>query len=145
MPIATLAERRAECELLCKRFPSLALLPLDRNSKELKPLKLSLRNALAGYSFRTGKSIRHFLFPARETSQERRYYYRIYDFNSPRWRAVRAAAEPYRLRTSDFFEEKVLHELLPGPDAMISVQDGIMDVSGLKTLIGFFLWLKEHA
>jgi hypothetical protein len=144
MPIATIAERRAESELLCKRFPVLAALPLDRNSHETRPLKLGLRHLLASYPLRGWRVFHRFMLPKHKQKTERRYYYRIYDFNSPGWMAVRNAAEPYRARTFEFFDKNVLQELLPGPNVSVGVQDGITDASGLKMLTGFFLWLKDH-
>jgi asparagine synthase (glutamine-hydrolysing) len=144
MPIATIAERRAENQLLCKRFPPLAALPLDRNTYDTKPLEPRIRYLLADYLSHKLRVFRRPLFGGRKQNVERRYYYRIYDFNSPGWVAVRKLAEPHRALTLDFFEKDFLQELLPGPDARLRFQDGIMDASGLKMLTGFFLWANDH-
>jgi asparagine synthase (glutamine-hydrolysing) len=144
MPIATIGERRAENELLCKKFPELAALPLDRNTYDTEPLKPRLRHLLASYLSHRLTVSRRLMLPKHKQNVERRYYYRIYDFNSPGWVAVRNAAELYRARTFDFFERNVLQELLPGPNAALRFEDGIVDASGLKMLTGFFLWSKNH-
>jgi asparagine synthase (glutamine-hydrolysing) len=144
MPIATIGERRAENELLCKKFPKLAALTLDRNTYDTQPLKPRIRYLLASYLSHRLTVFRRRLFPERKQNVERRYYYRTYDFNSPGWVAVRKVAEPHRARTFDFFERNFLQELLPGPDASLRFQDGIIDASGLKMLTGFFLWSKDH-
>jgi len=144
MPIATIGARRAENELLCKRFPKLAALPLDRNTFDTRPLKPRIRYLLASQLSQRLTTFRRRLLPEHQRSLERRYYYRIYDFNSPGWAAVRKVAEPHRARTFDFFEKDVLQELLPGPDVSLRFKDGIIDASGLKMLTGFFLWSKDH-
>jgi asparagine synthase (glutamine-hydrolysing) len=144
MPIATIGERRAENELLRKKFPELAALPLDRNTYDTEPLKPRLRHLLASYLSHRLTVSRRLMLPKHKQNVERRYYYRIYDFNSPGWVAVRNAAELYRARTFDFFERNVLQELLPGPNVALRFEDGIVDASGLKMLTGFFLWSKNH-
>jgi len=144
MPIATIGERRAENELLRKKFPELAALPLDRNTYDTEPLKPRLRHLLASYLSHRLTVSRRLMLPKHKQNVERRYYYRIYDFNSPGWVGVRNAAELYRARTFDFFERNVLQELLPGPNAALRFEDGIVDASGLKMLTGFFLWSKNH-
>jgi asparagine synthase (glutamine-hydrolysing) len=144
MPIATIGERRAEKELLCKKFPELAALPLDRNTYDTQPLKPRLRHLLASYVSSRVTVFGRLVLPKHKHNVERRYYYRIYDFNSPGWVAVRKAAEPHRARSFDFFERNFLQELLPGPDASLRFKDGIIDASGLKMLTGFLLWSKDH-
>ncbi|MFC1676092.1 asparagine synthase-related protein [Planctomycetota bacterium] len=140
MPAATIAQRRAEIELICRRFPGLASLPLDRNSCNSEPLRPRLRYQFSRYI------CNHLKIPGRAKtgSAEHRYYYRIYDFNNPGWRAVRSQAEPYRERLYDLFNKKVLNDLLPGPDEQVNFQDSIVDASGLKSLLGLMLWTRDH-
>ncbi len=144
MPITTIGERRGEIELLSGRFPKLAALPLDRNSYDTQPLEPRLRHLLAQYFFQQLSPLRQLLPLRRERRVERRYFYRIYDFDSPGWVAVREAAEPHRARTFNFFDKSVLQELLPAPYAPLPLRDGIIDASGLKLLTGFFLWSMDH-
>jgi asparagine synthase (glutamine-hydrolysing) len=144
MPIATIGERRAEKELLCKKFPELAALPLDRNTYDTQPLKPRLRHLLASYVSSRVTVFGRLVLPKHKHNVERRYYYRIYDFNSPGWVAVRNRAEAYRSRTFDFFQRDVLQELLPGSNVSLRFRDGIIDASGLKVLTGFFLWARNH-
>ena len=143
MPLATIGERRAEIALVCNRFPQLASLPLDRNSYNAEPLKPRLRYLLQRYA----RNVLHFRQTASTPStgaMERRRYYRTFDFNAPGWRAVRAAAEPYRARTFSIFDERTLRELLPGPEIAVSLKEAIAEASGLKLLTGFFLWSRGH-
>lgn len=138
MPIATIADRRAERELLCAKFPKLAGLPLDRNAYETELLRPRLRYLLM-------KSMKRYLgrVPGRRQG-ERRYYYRIYDFNGPGWLAVRRQAEPYRERVLHLFNRDALAEFLPPPDVSVQLRDGIIEASGLKLLLGLMLWSKEY-
>lgn len=144
MPASTIAERRAEIELLCKRFPKLAALPIDRNSYNTEPLRPRLRYQVAKYIYNHLRPLRSLGRVRKDGDGERRYYFRIYDFNSPGWLAVRRQAEPYRERLFHLLHRDVLEELLPAPDVPVSFEDGIIEASGLKLLLGFMLWSKDH-
>jgi asparagine synthase (glutamine-hydrolysing) len=144
MPAATIAERRAETELVCKRFPALAALPLDRNSCDTRPLQPRLRYQVSRYVYNRLRSLYRFAHPGKNVKCERRYYVRIYDFNNPGWLAIRRQAEPYREKLFHLFDKDVLDKLLPAPDVRISSADSIIDTSGLKTLLGLMLWSKDH-
>lgn len=138
MPAATIAERRAEVELLCKRFPALAELPLDRNSYNVEPLRPRLRRLLTQYVARR-------IIPRTWTRRiERRRYRRVFDINGPGWLAVRQRAERFRKLAYEFFHRDAFDALLPPPDVPIRCRNPIADASGLKSLLGFLLWLGDH-
>jgi asparagine synthase (glutamine-hydrolysing) len=142
MSPSTLANRRAQKTLLAARFPELAALPLDRNSYDTRPLYPTLRS-LCVDTARTGLS-----FVGRVVTgvarAERRRYYRTFDINNAGWRAVRRAAEPYRRAVYHLFNADVFDALLPGPEHSIALRDGIIDAAGLKQLLGFLLWSRDH-
>ncbi|RMF38736.1 MAG: asparagine synthetase B family protein [Chloroflexi bacterium] len=143
MPAATLADRHAQQALLCRRFPRLARLPLDRNAYDTEPLRPRLRYLLVkGLSRQLGLHRLRRVWERR--NGERRYYYRIYDINGPGWVAVRRGAEPHRERVLHLFHPEVLAEVLPAPDQPLPCRDGIIDASGAKTLLGFLLWARDH-
>jgi asparagine synthase (glutamine-hydrolysing) len=133
MPASTLGERRGQDAVLCRYFPRLAQLPLDRNSFDATPLHPRLP-ALIASSIR--RRIGH-----RLPHRERRRYYRLWTINGPGWRAVRREAEKYRPLAHEWFDPATLASLLPGPEADIEAKDGIIDTSGLKSVLGFMLWL----
>ncbi len=145
MPASTIAERRAETELVCKRFPALAALPLDRNSYNTRPLQPRLRYQVSRYVYNHLRALHRFAHLAKNGKPERRYYVRIYDFNNPGWLAVRCQAEPYRQRLFHIFNKDVLNELLPGPQIPINFTNMITQASGLKILLGLMLWSKNHS
>ncbi len=140
MPASSIAERRAELELLCSRFPKLANLPIDRNSFDVTPLRPRVRYLVAQNIYNK----LHLHYFARNGKAEHRFYYRIYDFNGPGWIAIRRNAEPYRKKLYNIFNKDTLNEILPGPDVRMKFDDGIVEPSGLKSLIGLMLWSKEY-
>jgi asparagine synthase (glutamine-hydrolysing) len=142
MPPATLANRRAQKALLCARFPELAALPIDRNSDDTRPLQPRLRWLMADYV--RGRVPRLPWVGGKAARLERRRFYRTLDINNDGWRAVRRAAEPHRRNVYDLFNAEALDALLPPPDAPIVLRDNIIDGAGLKQLLGFLLWSRDH-
>lgn len=144
LPPASAADRRAQYALLRTRFPELAALPLDHNSEDTTPLEPRLRWLLSQRLQRPFQQLRRRVVPKGRKAPERRRYYRIFDVNGPGWTAVRREAERSRELAYDFFDKKALDELLPPPDAVIRSRDGIADVAGVKSVIGFMLWARDH-
>jgi asparagine synthase (glutamine-hydrolysing) len=135
MPASTLAERRGQDAVLCRYFPQLAQLPLDRNSYNATPLQPRLRYLIL-------RLVRQ-RFGRRSPRLESRRYYRMYDINGPGWLAVRREAEQSRSLAYEWFDKKVLDTILPPPDVSIPYKDAIIDTSGLKSILGLMLWLRH--
>jgi len=144
MPAASIAERRAQKELLCRRFRKLAALPLDHNSYDFEPLSPRLRRQIARHLRWRLRPLHLPLDGKRQRQSERRYYFRIYDFNGPGWVAVRRRAEANRERVLHLFQSDILARLLPGPDVRMQFANSIPEASGPKSLVGFLLWSKDH-
>jgi asparagine synthase (glutamine-hydrolysing) len=136
LPMSTLLGRRAEDELLRTRFPSLARLPLDRNSHIVDPL---LGPAVQRSRFADRAKRAFGKLPA-----ERRRYYSLYDINAPVWREVRRVAEPPKRRATDVFDAAKLNVSLPAPDVQIELREPISESNGLKALLGFLVWWQDH-
>lgn len=142
LPLATINERRAQNELVCKLFPQLAQLPLDRNAFNVEPLLPSKNRQKLRRLLRLQQKWRNW---QRQIGIERRYYYQIFDINNTGWQAVRNQAEPYRHLVQHLFHEDVLNELVPPPEVKIKCQkDAIIEASGIKAILGFLLWSKDH-
>lgn len=77
--------------------------------------------------------------------RERRFYYRTMDFDGPGWNTVREAAEPYRAKASQIFDESALAEVLPRPGVRAVVPDAIIDTAKMKCMVGLLLWLRSYA
>jgi asparagine synthase (glutamine-hydrolysing) len=144
MPAASIAERRAQKEVLCRRFPQLAALPLDHNSYDFEPLRPRIRRQLARHLHSQFRRLHLVKDPGNDVNGERRYYYRIFDFNGPGWTAVRRQAEPHRDRVMHLFRKDPFEKLLPPPDVRLQFANGIPEASGLKSLVGLLLWSKDH-
>jgi asparagine synthase (glutamine-hydrolysing) len=140
MPASTIAERRAQIEILCRKFPRLAALPLDRNDGSTTPLRPGLSDHILERARRRLGLLRG---TQKRLDPERLYYYRIFNFNGPGWRSVRRAAEPARERLQTFFRPGFLDEILPGPEEELKMRDGIVDASGVKTLLGLMMWSER--
>jgi asparagine synthase (glutamine-hydrolysing) len=145
VPPETLYNRRAQKELLCRYFPRLAAIPLDRNSYRTKILQPQSAQIVRKYfrkPFRPLISWWHKLpWPA---SFERRHYFRLYDVNGPGWKAVRRQAEQYRDCLADYCDMDVLRRIVPAPEVNIAFKDSIVDASGMKNILGFMLWLGRN-
>jgi asparagine synthase (glutamine-hydrolysing) len=140
LPSSALANRRAQDEILRRRFPHLARLPLDRNARHVLPLLPSPAQRLTNLIGRATEPISR-RFPG---ARERRYYHRIYDVNGPGWRAIRRRAEPHRERVAPLLDMDVLAELVPQPDARLPVRNTITDSFAPKLLIGLMMWSAHH-
>ena len=144
IPAASMADRRAQFELVCTRFPDLAELNLDRNSFNFEPLRPRFRHLLAtNLHIRFWEMLGMVGMNRGQPRKERRYYHRVANFNSPGWVAVRQLAEPHRERVAHLFNKGALDELLPRSDVPIRFEDPIRDASGIKALLGFILWSRN--
>jgi asparagine synthase (glutamine-hydrolysing) len=142
LPIATMSERRAQKDLVCQKFPQLAQLPLDRNAFNVEPLLPNKSRQKLQRLLRLQQKWRRW---QQKVGIERRYYYQIFDINNTGWQAVRQQAEPCRPLVQQLFHEDVLNELVPPPHVPLQCQtDAIIEASGIKALLGFLLWSKNH-
>jgi len=140
MPAAVHDERRVQIELVSRRFPQLAALPLDRNLEQATPLQPRFRWWLGWYAYgRFVAAARHRLRP-----REQRFYYRTFDFNGAGWRAVRRLADENRALLRQLFHSEPLAELLPPVETNVAFADGLAGSSGPKLLVGLMLWAREH-
>ncbi|MGQ0614561.1 MAG: asparagine synthase-related protein [Planctomycetaceae bacterium] len=134
LPSATVAGRRAEDEILRRRFPDLARLPVDRNGPDLAPLlptrawriRLRWRRRLA------------------RRGVERRRFFRVMDFDGPGWREVRVRAEPERARRADWFVPEALEALLPRAEATVGSAE-LSATAGMRALLLLLLWGRDRS
>jgi hypothetical protein len=138
LPARALVDRTLEDDLLKRHFADLACLPVVRRNAELTWVSGSPA-ARQAYSAHGGVIDR-----VLTRVWDRRFGHRTYDVNGPGWRAVRAAAEPYRDRLAAVFRPEVVDELLPPPSSRIHVSDAVLDGHAPKLLVGLMLWLATH-
>jgi hypothetical protein len=153
MPASTFENRRLEAELVRRRFPKLAELPLDHSSYDTTPLTPTITQHITrfaigdGWIWRSSRNARRLrrLFYSRLLKVEPRYYYRVWDFNSQDWRALRCQAEKSLKLASLFFDEKATREVLPGADKTLEFENAAVESMGPKCLVGFMLWAENNA
>lgn len=138
LPLSAFEGRRVQRALLCRRFPSLAQLPLDTATFFTRPLRPNIAQRVR----HLGLLAAHGLFSRRE----RRYYHAVFDLNGPGWRAVRLEAEAGRARATSVLDPVVLQQLVPRPDEEIrtSVTNFFHIGSRTKSLLAFMMWASEH-
>jgi asparagine synthase (glutamine-hydrolysing) len=141
LPPASFSERRAQIEILRAHFNRLAALPLDRNSTNDMPLAPTLTEQLRRAAL---ARVRHLWRGRRPNGSERRYYFRLYDFNGPGWKSVRARAEAGWKRLDGLVDLRAVRELVPPADVDVPFRDGIIDSNGRKLLVGLALWAEER-
>jgi asparagine synthase (glutamine-hydrolysing) len=139
LSVQTIAQRRAQKNLVSTRFEQLAKLPLEGQNFVTEPLQTNSALIPLFKLQQKWRKLQHKL------GYERRYYQRTFDINNPGWQAVRLQAEPFRKQMKDFFYEDVFNELLPNPDVPMQFKnDPIAASSSVKVLLGFLLWSKDH-
>src|SRR5690606_18176023 len=106
-------------------------LPLDRNSYDTEPLSPRVRYLVARYiGDRLAPVTRIASRFGRRDHGERRFYYRLYDFNGPGWRAIRRLAEPHRDKLAALVDRARLDAYLPPPEVDLAMRNGIVEPSG---------------
>jgi asparagine synthase (glutamine-hydrolysing) len=144
IPAGVLGGRRIQDEILRTYFPKLAELPLDRNGYNTTPLQPRLR-------YRVKANLASRIEPMMKKlgyrdcpGPERRFFYRLLDFNGPAWKMARQRAEPHRSKLYALFDKDALDSMLPAPEVDVGATDGILDASGMRLLVGLSLWAGEH-
>lgn len=140
MPLDYFHDRRMQADLIKREFPRLATLPLDRNAQEpdylVRTPYRKFADALpsvADVSWRLHRWL--------ERGRERRYYYRIFDYNNPGWKLVRQEADGYRNQASPLLNSDAVNRFLPAADAEVKFgARPIVEASKTKTLAGLVLW-----
>jgi hypothetical protein len=168
MPIEALVNRSAEKELLCRKFPKLARLPLVRVDRfnELHdttpltptPLQRGWQQIIGNggiWRSKEARYLRHLLLIA--LRGERRYYTRQDNINSQGWKAVHKLAAPHLKLTSKFLQENVVREFVPSPTLgylnakLMNANRTIAQIKGThipnslaRLLMGFAIWCYQH-
>jgi len=141
-PAATFGDRRSQDELIRRRFPALARLPLDRNNLDTEPLAPSAMRHLANPAIVAVRRMAEGL--SRDRNRDRRYYHRVFDIDGRGWRDVRRRAEPQREMMTRLFEPTELSKLVPPPDTAMRLTHAVRDGFGRKLILGLMLWAADH-
>lgn len=156
MPIEALTNRLLERELLCRKHPKLASLPLSGTTHDTTPLMPTTRHKIVKYIFGSAgiwrlkgtSAMRNALLI--KLRGERRYWSRNSYFGSSGWTVIRRAMEPYLEQDSSLLYKNAVKNLMPpsgAGDARVKLQmarEGLIEASSLKILLGLAYWLQKH-
>jgi asparagine synthase (glutamine-hydrolysing) len=139
LPLSSAAGRRLQKELVKRRWPDLAALPLDRNAFHASPLDSDRARGADLWVGRFRHALRKFL------GIETRYFHALFEMGTPQWRQVREAMEPGRVPAGSVFQPQALLEALPSPETPFPVfSNGLADTVRIKTLLGAMGWFGEN-
>ena len=141
MPMVSLDERLLETQLIRRRFPDMARLPLDRNSMNYTPI---IPNWKALLNQRVEWALRPYVERFWRRGQSRSQYHRAFDFNNAGWRQARRHTDRYRSAWDGIFNMEALNGYLPGPEVDLETVDVYGETSGRKTLLGLLLWGRDY-
>lgn len=140
LPLSSSAGRRLQRELVKRRWPDLAALPLDRNSFHASSLDADRAAGLDLWLGRFRQGLRKFL------GIETRYFHTLFEMGTPQWREVREAMEPGRVPAGRVFQPRALLDALPPPATPFpAFSNGLADTVRIKTLLGAMGWFGENA
>ena len=141
-PLSLLADRQLEIQLLCRQFPELAQLPIDRNSYDTRAHDPRLRDLVAQDLWIKLRGLGERVSLGRWTAPERRYYHRIFDFNAPGWREARRSVDLDREPAYQLFRPEAFDAIVPGAETTMT-GDAIKEASGIKALLAVHTLLKQ--
>jgi hypothetical protein len=139
LPVKAYADRRLENDVLRRRRPDLAALPLDRNSFAFHSLAAADTSRLGRLGRKLEQRLRKWYWQ-RVRGFEPRRYERLFNVDHPRWLALRREAEPLRKRLHGLLDARVLDNILPPPDVRTKFRNAVNQGSGLRLLLGLALW-----
>ncbi|MEN7342385.1 MAG: asparagine synthase-related protein [Pseudomonadota bacterium] len=139
-PGSTIGERRAQAGLVTTFFPTLARIPLDRNSDDTLPLTPSFGDFLKrSIGYRVERLKKTFGIGGNDPV----FYRRIYDFESPRWRAIRQSTEANRALLHTHLDKDAVDALWPPAGQETDYENVIRDPNPVRLLIGLSIILRN--
>jgi hypothetical protein len=143
LPLAAYRDRGIEKAMLLRRRPDLAAIPLDTNSYRFEPLRPQARGPLVAGIRSLVRQMRRAMQPFMPRSDPRRYE-RLFNVDSPRWRAVRRAVEPLRPLLEEHLCGQTLARVLPPPASRLRSRKPLAAGSPIRLLAGLAFVLDHH-
>jgi hypothetical protein len=144
-PLATVTGRRLQFEIVCRKFPQLAQVALDRNSLDTRSVMTEYRaspamNRVAKLKAEVMERLRRRLGMA-----EVRAYRRTFDWNSPGWLEIRDLCQGAFDACGKWINPAVARGLVPASTNTDAgrVPNPIVDTAGRKMLMAAALWLRR--
>lgn len=133
-----LMNRFAQEQILIRRLPDLADIPVDRNSENTAPLRVSFRTEFRQRLARRLGPLGRYVAPKAPQGTSR--WKRTYDFDGDAWRAARRLAEPHRDALGELLDRATLDRLLPPPEQSINAANVFTGGAGRRMLLALMLF-----
>jgi hypothetical protein len=140
LPLKTTSRRKAQKDVIRTYFPYLAKIPVDGNSfnysyltQNAIPKQIRIINSLRRFTWKVQKKL----------GWERRYYYRLYNINSPPLKELRRKLRK-SLSQNKCFDLKELDYYLPSSDEVIFTKDAIQESKGMLIILNLLLWMENQ-
>jgi asparagine synthase (glutamine-hydrolysing) len=143
LPLAACRHRGIEKAILLRRCPDLAAIPLDTNSFRFDPLQPRAGGPVVAGVQTLVRQVRRAMQPFMPGSDPRRYE-RLFNVDSPRWRAVRRAVEPLRPLLEEHLCGQTLAHVLPPPAHSLRSRKPLAAGSPIRLLAGLAFVLDHH-
>ncbi len=147
IPPQMIMGKRLEKELLRKKFPQLLSIPIDVNSWHhgwIDPSWLQRCRQRLNKIIPVERAWNKWYW-RRWCGIERQRYWRFYDFDGPKWHAVRQFAEPLRGRLDQWLNRAEVDRLLPSPQAKLPNNNSFSGATCRRNLLGLAIWLAEQS
>jgi asparagine synthase (glutamine-hydrolysing) len=138
LPPNLLMNRYAQEEIMIRRMPALAEIPIDRNSQDMWPLKVPFRDELRKRMAQRFKPLARWIRPRPPQGTSR--WQRVYNFDNDAWRAVRHVAEPYRAALGDVLDRSTIDRLMPAPNESLNAANVFTGGAGRRMLLALMLY-----
>jgi asparagine synthase (glutamine-hydrolysing) len=143
-PLPFVADRRAQIELILRKFPELARLPLarliDRRSWNLVPRKARFWDP---YVDRVKDSL-SWHWHDKFDPWEPRVFLRAFDFDGAGWRILRDEARALADEADVWLNKDVVLQLIPPASTDARLGRAIVEATGRKALLGAVLCCSRH-
>ena len=143
LPLAAYRDRGVEKAILLRRRPDLAAIPLDTNSYRFESLRPQACGPVVAGIRSLVRQVRRAPQPLVPGSDPRRYE-RLFNVDSPRWRAVRRAAEPLRPLLEEHLCGQTLARILPPPTHRLPSRKPLAAGSPIRLLTGLAFVLDQR-
>lgn len=143
-PLSLVADRKAEIELILRKFPKLARLPLarliDRQWWSLVPRKA---HSWTPYADRVKDSL-SWHWHDKFDHWESRVFLRTFDFDGAGWRILRDEARAHAAEADPWLDRKIVLQLIPPASTDARLRRAIVEATGRKALLGAVLCCSRY-
>lgn len=143
-PLSFVAGRKAQTELILRRFPGLARLPLarliERQLVDLVPRKARFWTP----SVDRVKSSLSWHWHDKFDRRERRVFLRVFDFDGPGWKLLRDEARALADDADAWLDKDSVLRLIPGSSTDARLGRPIFEATARKALLGTVLCCSRH-